>query len=117
MTRRVLAFVLAVVTASVAQGSLMYAAAGSAEARTGVDPFGRALAAAVLTAVPVSGTDTLAGTVTDNAIACLRGAYNCFSIGTESCCAEMAALGAIAGTIGAWLPAGIAAFYVYQYCM
>jgi hypothetical protein len=49
-------------------------------------------------------------------IACLRGAAACFGYGSDDCCGEMATLGAVAGAVGAWLAAGVAAWYFYSYC-
>lgn len=111
MTRRVLVFVLALTLASGTQGSLMYAAAVSTGDRTVTRPIVEALAAATL-----PGAGALADTLTDSAIQCLRGAHECFGIGSWNCCAEVAALSAVAGAVGAWLAAGVGAYYYWHYC-
>jgi hypothetical protein len=116
MKRRVLAFVLAVAIASGTQGALMYAAAGSAASRGVLDPLVQAPVAAPLSADMVSGAEALGGALTDSAIQCLRGGSYCFGYFSNNCCAEMAALAAVAGAVGAWLAAGVAAYYYYYYC-
>jgi hypothetical protein len=117
MTRRVLAFVLALTIASGAQGTVMYATAAAAGDRTVADPAVQALVATatVLPTQPAAGT--LAEALTDSAIQCQRGGqHQCFGYFSHNCCAEIAALMAIAGAVGAWLAAGVGAYYYWYYC-
>jgi hypothetical protein len=117
MTRRVLAFVLALTIASGAQGSLMYAAAAAAGDRMVADPAVQEIVAtaAVLHTQPAVGA--LAEALTDSAIQCQRGGqHQCFGYFSQNCCAEIAALSAIAGAVGAWLAAGVGAYYYWHYC-
>jgi hypothetical protein len=117
MTRRVLAFVLALTIASGTQGSLMYAAA-AAGGRMVTDPAVQELLATA-TALPTQpAVGALAEGLTDGAIQCLRGGqqHPCFGYFSQNCCAEIAALMAIAGAVGAWLAAGVGAYYYWYYC-
>jgi hypothetical protein len=116
MTRRVLSFVLALTIASATQGSLMYAAVASAGARTVADTDVYELVAAATTAPALPGADALAEALSDEAIQCLRGGHECFGVGSPGCCAEMSALIAIAGAVGAWIAAGAGAYYYWYYC-
>lgn len=116
MTRRVIAFALALTIASGAQGSLMYAAAASAGPPTVTAPDIHTVSATA-TAVPaLPGVEALGDALTDSAIQCLRGGAECFGYFSQNCCAEMAALIAIAGAVGAWLAAGVGAYYYWYYC-
>ena len=116
MTRRVLAVALALTIASGTQGSLMYAAAASAGARTVTDTVVHGLIATA-TAVPaLPGADARGEALTDSATQCLRGGNPCFGYFSWNCCAEIAALSAIAGAVGAWLAAGAGAYCYWYYC-
>jgi len=116
MTRRVLAFALALTIASGAQGSLMYAATASAGTRTVIDPNINTPVAAATTVPLLPDVERLGDALTDNAVQCLRGGNPCFGYFSNNCCAEMAALAAIAGAVGAWLAAGVGAYYYWYYC-
>jgi hypothetical protein len=108
---------LALTIAGGAQGSLMYAAtAAAAGGRTVTDPVqGLVAAAAVVTTQP--GVGALAEAMSDSAIQCQRGGqHQCFGYFSHNCCAEIAALSAIAGAVGAWLAAGVGAYYYWYYC-
>lgn len=101
VNRRLIIFLLAA-TLTATQGGLVYAASANPvvaawETPSTVQP----------TVQPPGG---------DAATACLRGARPCGGWGSENCCAEMAGLGAVAGAVGAWLGAGVAAYYYYLYC-
>jgi hypothetical protein len=116
MTRRVLAFVLALTIASGTQGTLMYAAAAATGVRMVTD---QAVERPVVTGPPAAalpGADALENMLTESAVECLRGAHACFGYFSYNCCAEIAAASAIAGAIGAWLAAGVGAYYYWHYC-
>jgi len=115
MKKRVLAIMLAVATVTGGQGSLMYAATlRSAElpASAQADQPAAEQMAPQLATSPSFVPDV----ILDGAFECLRGGDACFGIGSEGCCGEMVALAGIAGAVGAWLAAGVAAYYVYEYC-
>ena len=116
MTRRAIAFVLALTIASGAQGTLMYAAAAPADpdrvAAGSVDQLVNAMS--IAPAVP--GADALGSMLAEGAVQCQRGAHYCFGYFSYNCCAEMAALIAIAGAVGAWAAAGVGAYYYWYYC-
>jgi hypothetical protein len=114
MTKRVLAFTLAFAIASGAQGSLMYAAAAAAGGRMVTEPAAQQLAATALASAALPGAHVLGDALTE--IECLRGGHQCFGYFSENCCAEIAALSAIAGAVGAWLAAGVGAYYYWYYC-
>lgn len=97
VNRRLIIFLLAA-TLTATQGGLVYAASANPVAAVWETP----------STVPAPGGDS--------ATACLRGARPCAGWGSENCCAEMAGLGAVAGAVGAWLAAGVAAYYYYVYC-
>lgn len=114
MTRRLIAIVLAVVTVSGAQGSLLYAAAGPVSglpALAAPHQDGAAAGAPLLAAVSI-GVD--AGGIAS--LECLRGADACFDWGSMNCCGEFFTLMAIAGATGAWAAAGLAAWAYWYYC-
>lgn len=102
MTRRVIAAVVAVMVGIAAEGTLIQAGAQTLHSAP----------------VPLSvDTPAIAGDLADlEEVACLRGADACFGYGSDNCCTEMYILGAIAGAIGAWLAAGVAAWYGIEYC-
>jgi len=116
MTRRVLAFALALTIASGAQGSLMYAAAASAGDRTITDLDTHSAIAAATTVPALPGVEKMGDALSDSAIQCLRGGNPCFGYFSNNCCAEIAALSAIAGAVGAWAAAGVGAYYYWYYC-
>lgn len=97
VNRRLLIFLLAA-TLTAAQGSLVFAASATPVASVWENP------------------SNVLAPGGDSATACLRGARPCFGWGSENCCAEMAGLGAVAGAVGAWLAAGVAAYGYYLYC-
>jgi hypothetical protein len=113
MTRRVLAFVLALTIASGTQGSLMYAAASSGARMVDPAAQGPATAPAVHA---LQGAEAPPDALAESAIQCLRGGNECFGYFSQNCCAEMAALIAIAGAVGAWLAAGVGSYYYWYYC-
>jgi hypothetical protein len=108
MTRRLLAAVLITATISVAQGSLLYAAT--------IAPAGPPDEFDLAPVGTLASSGLPDGGVTDAALGCLRGAGYCFGYGTWNCCGELAALMAIAGTVGAWAAAGLAAWGYWYYC-
>ena len=97
VNRRLIIFLLAA-TLGASQSGLVYAASASAASKTAVYEV-------QMPGLP-AGSET----------ACLRGGQACGGYGSEGCCAEMAAAGAVAGAVGAWLAAGIAAYYYAAYC-
>ncbi|HXH25205.1 MAG TPA: hypothetical protein VNI78_08150 [Vicinamibacterales bacterium] len=108
MTRRLLAVVLIAATISVAQGSLLYAAT--------IAPAGAPAGSDLAPAGAMASFALSAEDVTDAALGCLRGAGFCFGYGTWNCCGELAAALAIAGAVGAWAAAGLAAWGYWYYC-
>jgi hypothetical protein len=92
MTRRVLAFVLALTIAGGAQGTLMYAAATPSVA------------------------DLLGNPMTDGAIQCQRGANPCFGYGSWNCCTEAYVLGLIGASLGNWIAVSVNVFHYWYYC-
>jgi len=116
MKRRVLAIVLAAAAVSGGQGSLMYAAALPSAERPALGQAAQPLVATRIVAQLATSLSQLPGSVIDDPIECLRGGYYCFGYGSNSCCAEVHTLAAIAGAVGAWLAAGVATYYAYQYC-
>jgi hypothetical protein len=101
--RRVIVMTLALVIGIGAEWNLIQAAAATPD-RTPAP-------------TEVAAPDGVFGSALDlKDIACLRGADACFGYGSDDCCGEMAALGAVAGAVGAWLAAGVAAWYYYSYC-
>jgi hypothetical protein len=98
VNRRLIIFLLAA-TLGASQGGLVYAASAL-----------NAKPIAVVLETPSPGLPPGSET------ACLRGGQPCGGYGSEGCCAEMAAAGAVAGAVGAWLAAGIAAYYYAAYC-
>jgi hypothetical protein len=107
---------LALTIASATQGSLLSAAAAAGGDRTAAAPSVEGVVAAAPAAAALTGADALGSALSDGAIQCLRGGGYCFGYFSQNCCAEMAALIAIAGAVGAWAAAGVGAYYYWYYC-
>jgi len=113
MTKGLVAAALIITTISVAQGSLLYAAAmpsGSAPATTHeLGPAGDPVLAAA--SLVLSGS-----AASDTPIECLRGGNYCFGYGTWNCCGELWALAIISGAYGNFFGVVLATAAYLQYC-